>query len=207
MKTNSDKPFERKAFIEITVTYHPEVLKESFRKLGGLRAWLLRGVFTVIWLLVGVTVQQSLAVHFSELPLYPLPVVIAFLAQARSAKTALASAILGGIATDALQFSRLGPTSAILGVCTLAIIAMNEYEHNFSKQILSRTVLAGGLSVAIYVMLKLVIFWSSGGANSGVTLIKHLFGGVALGAFMLAPIQFGIMDGFEWLSRMKRADE
>jgi len=190
---------ERKSLIEITVTYHPEVIREYLCSANGFRHHLFSFALGLVWIWSGVVLQQAAVVYFPEIPVYTLPVAIVYLTHHRSGPTAFLCAFGAGLLADALQYSRLGITSGILVAITAMATLLAGVVPNYEKSYPWRVVLTNVFATALYVLLKCIVIWFQGGEILHL-LPQHFFAGSVVAGFCIAPLFGGFMGVVERLT-------
>ncbi|MBP5639564.1 MAG: rod shape-determining protein MreD [Victivallales bacterium] len=194
------------ALFEFTLTVHPHVLINYLLSKDGFwrHFWIL--FLTILWLITACVSQLALSEYFPELPLYPVPLTIAYLAYYRKPSFAVISALVCGILLDSLTFGRLGVSSGILGLVVVLIDYLSHSMEGLEKRFWERCLLLGGGSVFIYVLLKLGLYFAFPNGDDVLSLVpKQLLLGTLLCGTCLAPLMFSAMDLIEWLFRLRSA--
>lgn len=191
------------ALFDITVSVHLNVLTDYLLRKDGFWFHIRLLVCNLLWIVFACVFQVSLNEHFPELPLYPLPLVTAYLAFSRRPWTGLFCALVCGIVYDSLTFGQLGISSAILGVVAVIVWFLSFGSDGIGRRLWERCLLLGGSSVFIYVACKLGLYFAFPNGEDVLSLVpKHLLEGTLLCSFCLAPLMFSVMDFVEWLLRL-----
>ena len=194
------------ALFEVTLSVHPRALR-AFLRGGDGRVWRCVGtvLLTSLWVVSACLCQVSLGVCGEGLPLYPLPLAVAYVSWRRPAWAGVAAALLCGLLYDALTFSRLGVHSLLLCAVALSALWLREVlEELFPASPWAGSVL-GGVSVLVYVVLKLLRYSIGSVRGDVLSLVPvHLLLGVAVAALVLAPLQYGVYGAVERLLRVRR---
>lgn len=203
MGRDSQKDHGAPALFEITVTWHPHALLDYFYSPDGFWRQLLTLGMTTWWVVSCACLQMSLAEYFPELPLYPVPVMLAYLSAKRSPGLLVLAAFATGLVFDALAFKELGVTAVVSVLTVLAVEMFFAVNPRALRSFWQRSMLCSGLAAIVFTILKLL--WSSF-SSSHISMLslfpKHCFGGMLIAALFLGPLMGTVMDSVEWIARI-----
>lgn len=203
MGRNSPQANGSPALFEITVTWHPRALLDYFYSPDGFWRQLVTLAITAWWVVSCTCLQMSLAEYFAELPLYPVPVMLAYLTARRSPALLILSAFVTGIVFDALAFKELGVTAVVSVLAVTAVELFFALSPRSLRSFMQRSMVGSGIAAFVFTVLKLLWSSFSSGHVSMLSLFpKHCFGGTLIAALFLAPLMHTIMDFIEWLARI-----
>lgn len=197
------------ALFEVTFSVHPQALRALLRGGDG-SLWRRVGavLLTSLWVVSACLGQVSLGVYGGDgvgLPLYPLPLVVAYVSWRRPAWAGAAAALLGGLLYDALTFSRLGVHSLLLCAVALSALWLREVLEELFPASPWRGAALGGVSALVYVVLKLLRYSIGSVRGDVLSLVPvHMLLGVAVSALVLSPLQYGLYGVVERLLRVRR---
>jgi len=192
------------ALFEISISVHPGVLADYLLRADGFWFHVRLLVCSLLWVISACVMQISLNEHFLELPLYPLPLTVAYLACRRRPGAALLCSFVCGIVYDSMTFGRLGVSSAILGSIVIAVLYLSNGVDGIGKRFWERCLLLGGGSAFLYVACKLGLYFAFPNGDDVLSMVpRHLLAGTLLCGACLAPIMYSVMDLVEWLLRLK----
>lgn len=179
------------ALFEVTLCLHPQAWSELFR-----RRWCAHAVWTLLpvaWVISACLFQVSIGMYGGSLPLYPLPLALAYVAWHRGTGMGIFLAAAGGMAYDALTFGSLGTHSVILCVVWWMVLCLRLHLGWALRQCSWYPQLLGGLATCVYVLSKLFNYCLGSPRGDVLSYVPvYLFLGLLLNSFMLAPIQWGL---------------
>lgn len=187
MKNNPDSLFE----IKIRVNF--SLLKDYFGSTKGFLRDITSFLSALVLVIFSCALQNSLPGSLPELPLFPAVIITAWLAVHRGPVAAAAWSMLAGFLLDCGTYSPLGMSSLILTISSFSVRML--LEHFFTDKYLPSCALAGAVSTGIWVILKLTLFSLGMPSSLRTALIPlQFFGGMAMGAFICAPLCFSLLD-------------